>query len=75
MPCQKDGTPGKNFAIGSESAIFPSSTCSIRAAEVNILPSEPDWKMVSAVTGTRRNYYGPAYIIPPVFGSSGRDFQ
>ena len=33
---------GKNFVSGSLSATLPSSTCSMTAAAVNCLPSEPD---------------------------------
>jgi hypothetical protein len=36
----------------SASDSYPSSTCSVTAAAVNILPSEPDWKTVWAPAGT-----------------------
>ena len=46
------GASGKYFVSGSVSAIFPSSTRSMTPVEVNIFPSDPDWKIVSSVTGT-----------------------
>ena len=49
---QLAGASGKNLVIGSLSDSLPSSICSITAVAVNILPSEPDWKIVSSVTGT-----------------------
>jgi hypothetical protein len=50
--CHAFGAPGKNLPMGSASESFPSSTCSITAVAVNILPSDPDWKIVSGVTAT-----------------------
>ena len=42
IPRQLAGASGKNLVIGSVSASFPASTCSITAVAVNILPNEPD---------------------------------
>ena len=52
MLAHAGGASGKNFVSGSESASFPSSTRSMTTAEVNCFPTEPDWKIVSAFTGT-----------------------
>ena len=49
---QLAGASGRYFVIESSSASRPSSTISMTAAAVNCLPTDPDWKIVSAVTGT-----------------------
>jgi len=42
MPRQLAGAVGKYFVMESPSPIFPSSTSSITAADVNCLPTDPD---------------------------------
>ena len=49
---QLAGAFGKYFVIESASPILPSSTSSITAADVNCLPTDPDWKSVAGLTGT-----------------------